>query len=949
MGKFKALKALQCLCENQNQNALVSDLRRFLNKKCWTFKDRQLILNLLAKAIVDPQLRPQVSRLFAPIVRDLLFRVKANFSAKDLLVSLSQLIGHHSCATQFAYHCFQTSVLTPKAIIETSSECDTILEVLIACLSFLNYHTIWFRDAIDWTFVFRFTSHTNPEIRYIAIQCYVILFSLDNQQTSQLFGKCFTQEEWTRLRIEYLHLYSQRRPELQIKEQLYYELFASESNDCRQCFEDNDFSEELICVNGVLLNRHNFENKKINGEVVETNVVLVPSTQSNVRSIALAVCSNKPVLVEGPVGCGKTMLIDYLASVTGRHRPPHLVKVQLADQIDSKLLIGSHICTDVPGEFIWKAGPLTQAMQSGSWLVLEDIDCAPSDVISMLASVLESNSLSSLPGCENQLKTVHNDFRIFFTRRLISSENDGPKHTAFFRSSLNYNSLNRLCYKITLDFMTREELSSLISIKWSNLSPISERILDIYYYLQKESLQSVGLKRQVSLRDLMKWCKRMSKHFRLNSDDSAINAFLDANDCFLQSLSDNNQRLAKAEVIGAHLNLNRSQSEYLCSKRKPEFSLKDKLFRIGRVCATNESKFDYSDQKKQFYSFALTHQSLSLLERILVSVDHNEPVLLCGETGTGKTSCVQYLANRLHKSLTVVNMNQQSDSTELLGGYKPIEMKTLMEPLRDEYLKLFSQTFETDKNSAFLEKVNDKFRAQDWSTLFKVMDRVCESASTKCTDIDLLERWAAFRGRIHRLESNKLNEKGCLAFAFIEGSLVKAMKSGHWILLDEINLAETETLQCLSAVLDSPDQSVLLLDKADGLPVVRHPDFRLFACMNPATDVGKKELPIGIRNRFTELFVDELEDKSDLRTLIESYFSHYVTQYGPLVERIVEFYLQVRKDAKQVLTDANGMRPLYSLRYVIFFFNFTSNSMTKFAEPCVELLQCRRPTPAVFS
>lgn len=32
-------------------------------------------------------------------------------------------------------------------------------------------------------------------------------------------------------------------------------------------------------------------------------------------------------------------------------------------------------------------------------------------------------------------------------------------------------------------------------------------------------------------------------------------------------------------------------------------------------------------------------------------------------------------------------------------------------------------------------------------------------------------------------------------------------------------------------------------------PLVRHPDFRLFACMNPATDVGKRNLPLGIRNR----------------------------------------------------------------------------------------------------
>ena len=34
----------------------------------------------------------------------------------------------------------------------------------------------------------------------------------------------------------------------------------------------------------------------------------------------------------------------------------------------------------------------------------------------------------------------------------------------------------------------------------------------------------------------------------------------------------------------------------------------------------------------------------------------------------------------------------------------------------------------------------------------------------------------------------------------IQGSLVKALKSGDWVLLDEINLAAAETLQCLAGL-----------------------------------------------------------------------------------------------------------------------------------------------------
>ena len=68
-------------------------------------------------------------------------------------------------------------------------------------------------------------------------------------------------------------------------------------------------------------------------------------------------------------------------------------------------------------------------------------------------------------------------------------------------------------------------------------------------------------------------------------------------------------------------------------------------------------------------------------------------------------------------------------------------------------------------------------------------------------------------------------------------------------MLDEINLASAETLECLSGLLEGTAGSLSLLERGDQEPIERHPDFRLFACMNPATDVGKKELPAGLRNR----------------------------------------------------------------------------------------------------
>ena len=55
------------------------------------------------------------------------------------------------------------------------------------------------------------------------------------------------------------------------------------------------------------------------------------------------------------------------------------------------MLLGMYRCTDVPGEFVWQPGTLTQAATKGHWILLEDIDYAPLDVVRHL----RSNSLIS--------------------------------------------------------------------------------------------------------------------------------------------------------------------------------------------------------------------------------------------------------------------------------------------------------------------------------------------------------------------------------------------------------------------------------------------------------------------------------------------------------------------------------------------------------------------------
>jgi midasin (ATPase involved in ribosome maturation) len=48
-----------------------------------------------------------------------------------------------------------------------------------------------------------------------------------------------------------------------------------------------------------------------------------------------------------------------------------MVKLHVGDQADAKVLLGTYVCTDVPGEFRWQAGALTQAVREGKWMLVE--------------------------------------------------------------------------------------------------------------------------------------------------------------------------------------------------------------------------------------------------------------------------------------------------------------------------------------------------------------------------------------------------------------------------------------------------------------------------------------------------------------------------------------------------------------------------------------------------
>lgn len=104
----------------------------------------------------------------------------------------------------------------------------------------------------------------------------------------------------------------------------------------------------------------------------------------------------------------------------------------------------------------------------------------------------------------------------------------------------------------------------------------------------------------------------------------------------------------------------------------------------------------------------------------------------------------------------------------------------------------------------------------------------------------------SLRTRESHLIGSKTLDKG--EINFVEGILVKSMKDGSLLYLDELNAAEADVLLRLDEALD--DRRQVVLKEADGQVITAREDWSVIATINPLSHVGTKELPPQLLSRF---------------------------------------------------------------------------------------------------
>jgi len=114
----------------------------------------------------------------------------------------------------------------------------------------------------------------------------------------------------------------------------------------------------------------------------------------------------------------------------------------------------------------------------------------------------------------------------------------------------------------------------------------------------------------------------------------------------------------------------------------------------------------------------------------------------------------------------------------------------------------------------------------------------------------------------HDLEGIDFNAPGG-TFEWKDGFLVRAMETGHWLLLDNVNLCPPSVLDRLNPVLEAEGELLLSESGTSGAGpriIKAHPQFRVFMAMDPRGG----EISRAMRNRCVEIaFVSPVSSQAE--------------------------------------------------------------------------------------
>lgn len=579
--------------------------------------------------------------------------------------------------------------------------------------------------------------------------------------------------------------------------------------------------------------------------------LLAPTTAANAKRVLRGCQLTKPILLEGSPGVGKTSLITALAAVTRNE----LCRINLSDQTDLADLFGSDLPVEggKPGEFAWKDAAFLTALQSGQWVLLDEMNLASQAVLEGLNAVLDHRGTVYLPELGRSF-TRHPNFRIFAAQNPVGQGGG--------RKGLPKSFLNRFT-RVYVQELTPEDLRLICGSLYPTFSPeLLEKMIEFNSRLHVETMVKRSFGRdgspwEFNLRDVLRWLALV--HSSTGLEQHPGHPLEHLRTIYLHRF-----RLAsdRARVLAL---FNELFEETLALEDRPWPSFTPSHVQFGHALLPRSTHSDPSASQ-----LSLLQSHLSPLEAMAKCITLGWLVIVSGPTSSGKTSVLRLLAQLSGRRLRQFSMNSGVDTMELLGSFEQADSRRRMSRINARLAALSKRTLATT--------VFDETR---WSSITAGLASLAALASSDSVDAFVSAGSAISLDLQAILGDSELGElawvQSALAdlaaagsssgrFEWVDGELVQAITAGDWLVIENANLCNASVLDRINSLCET-NGSLVLSERGsvDGVPqvLVPHPEFRLFMTLDPKHG----ELSRAMRNRGIEICLDHLDLPIDLDRL----------------------------------------------------------------------------------
>ena len=654
----------------------------------------------------------------------------------------------------------------------------------------------------------------------------------------------------------------------------------------------------------------------------ELKLIRTQTTTKTLSRILEVIDNPVNLLLEGSTGIGKTAIVTEAAKILEKR----LLRFNLSSSTSISNLFGSAFPSEKNDriEINFHKGDFTTAYSEGYWLLLDEFNLAPDNVLSCIKDALDNGVLiiptdSAETGKSGEDQKYiqyekHENFRLFCTQNPSSGFYKGK------REEHSGSMLSRFC-PIVVPNPNIEELRTIVhgmflkagieNSESSNfaymMTKIHEKIEDYFKEAKEEKQVPYN---EITLRDLIRWVERALADGANGTEEQLSNI---ARSIYVSRLRTKSNQVAVKKIIKKEckhgmIEYFNTEKKISLRKQKDEF-LTSYYIDIGK---RSEKVFEEKmepitvSSAELYKEIALPFLREKLQKDQLVSLGHNFIEKIEVILKEGFPNCLNDLFNEF------CSLSRSKE-----------EQKHLAKKLR-ELLGKYNHSFSV---SSFLEKdiVGKKFIAitkefkSCWSNMvdaLKCRQPILITGEAGCGKSEMVNSLGILLNKpmVHLYVTPDTEPEALVGYLmpkekcinWNDGIVTKAAKEGKWLIIENLSQAQSTVLERLNPILECPPVwRISERGEGEKQSIDIHEDFRIIAIMTPPT--GKRgserlrganvttnsELSPALYNRFSIINIDTLINQTSLEMVFDANL-----QFSTLQEessRITDMFLQLKE------------------------------------------------------